>query len=254
MSDPYMGPIEYISDITPYIRKNVKDQSMTFVGESLEIRIPRKFEQHGMLIVSNSVIAPGVFDMVINGKYAAALNLLAQITIHPTDISSMTYDGVDYVVLHLTHGDTFMESYNVVQNDKFIYVLWTEFINNGGLPYWFDYRALLRMFEHARELTGNGIGVSQSVYEGIIAHLSRNPDNISQQYRLTDMKGKMLLVAIKSVSQAPESTIARLNGSYFADDGLTSALIYKVEQNKPFEDLLRGVSTGAVQAPNEALI
>lgn len=241
MSSPYPHEMKPISDISPYFRKDEKDFSMTFIGESLELRIPSRFSQYGALIISDVVTTIGVMDMIIDDTYQTGMNLLATITIEPTDMGRMTYEGVDYVVLKLKSGDKFMTSYRVVQDPKIVYVLWTEFITSGSPIYTLDYDGLLKLFDNVRELTGSGIGVSRSVYEGIIAHIARDKDHLTTQYRLTDMTKPMKLVALKSVSQAPTGTIARLNGSYFRDDGLTSALRFQVDQQQPFENLLRGL-------------
>ncbi len=255
MVSPYVKPLQTIDSISPYFKKDAKKFTMTFVGESLELRIPRKFMQHGILSVGDgSVTTPGVMDMIIDGKYHVGFNLLASITIEPSDMGQMTYNGIEYLVLHLKQGDVFMSSFRVIQDPHIVYVLWTEFITNGGLPYFFDYTSLLKLFDHVRELTGSGIGVSRSVYEGIIAHISRDQNKLSVQYRLTDMVKPMRLVALKSVSQAPTGTVARLNGSYFRDEGLTSALRYQVDEQQPFENLLRGLSSSTDEDRNAAVL
>lgn len=251
---PYSRAMQPIKDVSKYFKKNDKDFSMTFIGESLELRIPLKFKQHGTLTIGDTVTTPGVMDMIIDDSFQVGINLLASITIVPSDISQMTYQGIEYLVLHLKEGDTFMTSYRVIQDQHIVYVLWTEFITNGGVPYWYDYDSLLKIFNNVRELTGGGIGVSRSVYEGIIAHIARDRNKLSQQYRLTDMRKPMKLVALKSVSQAPTGTIARLNGSYFRDEGTTSALRYEVDQQQPFENLLRGLSSSVNEDPDHAVL
>jgi hypothetical protein len=247
---PYKHPVTPIRDVSKYFKKDEKTSSILFIGDSLELRIPLKFKQHGVLTVSDNVTTPGIMDMIFDDKYQAGLNILAAFTIIPSEIDEMTYDGIDYLVLRLKKGDTFMTSYRVIQDPYIVYVLWTEFITYGGIIYTLDYDALLKLFAHVYELTGGGIGVSRPVYEGIIAHLARDPDNISKQYRLTDMKKKMSLVALKSVSQAPTGTVARLNGSFFKTEGVTAALRHQVNEHQPFEDLLRGLPSGINENPD----
>lgn len=253
MSSPYTKSLTNITDISKYFKKN-KDFSMSFMGEKLEIRIPRKFTQHGVLVISDTVTTPGIVDLIIDDTYQASLNLLASITIEPSDMGQMTYEGIEYLVLYLKQGDKFMTSTRAIQDPHIVYVLWTEFITNGGVPYWYNYDGLLKIFDHVRELTGQGIGVSRSVYEGIIAHISRDKNKLSVQYRQTDMKKPMELVALKSVSQAPTGTIARLNGSYFRDEGLTSALRYQVDQQQPFENILRGLPPSVNENKDEVVL
>lgn len=236
---PYLNPLTPISDITPYFKKN-KDGSIIFIGESLELRIPSKFQQYGALIISDNVSTFGIFDMIINDKFHVGFNLLAPITICPSDISQMTYANIEYVVLTLSHGDTFMTSTRVLQDPNVVYVLWSEWITSGKVAYWMTYDSLLKVFENVKELTGQGIGVSRSVFEGIVAHISRDQDDVTKLYRLSDMTKPAKMIALNAIGVASTSTISRLNGSYFADEGLTSALRHEVDQQQPFENILRG--------------
>jgi hypothetical protein len=224
---------------------------MTFIGESLELRIPRGFERYGAMTIGEDVTTIGTMDMIIDGKYQCYLNILAQITIVPSEITNMTYKGVDYICLHLKSGDTFMTSYRVIQNSNIVYAIWTEWITGGKVPYALDYEGLLKLFEHVRELTGSGIGVSRSVYEGIISHICRDKDDVMKPYRLTDMKKPMQLIALKSISTATTGTVAKINGA-FLDQGLTAALLYEVDQQQPFENILRGIPASEMQHPDNA--
>lgn len=238
---PYSTDVRPIKDVAHYFRKDEKTTSLVFIGKKLEVRIPINFKKYGALTVTDVVTTIGVCDLIFDDEYQVGLNILAQITIEPSDIKTMTYKGVGYQVLTLKEGDKFMSSYRVVQDTHVVYVLWSEFITDGRVGYWYKYDDLLKIFRHAVELTGSGIGVSQSVFSGIIGHLARDNYKISVQYRLTDMKKPMRLVALNSISMASSSTIARLNGSYFRDAGLTSALRFEVDQPQPFENILRGL-------------
>lgn len=238
----YTKPLTPIKDIMKYFRKG-NDGSLTFIGKTLELRIPLKFKTYGALEQNgDSVITIGVMDMIFDDTYRAGLNILASITIEPDEISTMAYKGIDYLVLKLNEGSKFAQFTRVIQDNHVVYVLWSEFVTAGNLPYWFDYPATLALFANARSLTGSGIGVSRSVFEGIIAHIARDKDDLQKPYRLTSMKKPMELIALKSVSLAPTGTVARLNGSYMTSDGLTSALRYQVDEQQPFENILRGLS------------
>ena len=237
---PYQDDLKSINNVDKYFKKT-EDQQLIFTGDSLELRIPLKFQQYDALTIGDTVTTPALMDMIIDNKYHVGLNILASITIAHSDLGYMTYAGIEYLVLHLKQGDAFMTGYRVIQDPHIVYVLWSEFVTSGKVPYFLQYADMLRLFEHAREHTGSGIGVSRSVFEGIIAHLSRDKDKLSLQYRLTDMKKPFKMVALESVSRAPTSTIARLNGAYFRDEGVTSALRYQVDEQQPFENILRGI-------------
>lgn len=238
---PYTTPLKPIDDVSPFFTKN-KDGAMIFVGKTLEVRIPSSFEKHGVLQISEEVTTPGIFDLIIDNAYHVGLNLLATITVIPSNIRRMVYDSIEYVVLELETNDVFMTSTRVIQNPDLVYVLWSEFVTAGKLPYNWTYENTLRMFEHVRELTGQGIGVSRSVFEGIIAYLSRDRDKPFEQYRHTDMKKPFRMVALNDVSLAVNSTLSKLNGAYMRNEGITSALRYQVEEIKPFDNILRGIN------------
>ena len=250
----YTQSLSSIDDISKYFVKDPKTFTMTFIGESLELRIPRKFSQHGMLEIGDQVTTIGLMDMIFDDTYRAGLNILASITISPSEIGSITYAGVEYTTLHLKHGDQFMSSYVVIQNPHIVYVLWTEFVTNGGVPYWLSYHDFLKLFEYVNELTGEGIGVSRSVFECIISHICRDKNNVANPYRLTNMKSPMQTIALKSISQSTSSTTARLNGSYFRDEGLTAALRYQVDDQQPFENLLRGLSSAVTEDARASIL
>ena len=237
---PYTKDLKPISDISPYFKKT-KNNSIVFTGESLEIRIPSKFSQYGYLIISDEISTLGVFDMIIDDEYHVGMNILGTITIVPSDTDTMTYDQIDYTVLYLKNSDVFIKNTKILKDPNVVYTLWSEWITDGRVPYYINYTNLLKMFENVKELTGQGIGVSRSVFEGIIAYLARDPKDKSRQYRLSNMKDPMHFVALSSVSEGPSGTLARLNGAYFRDQGLTAALKIKVTDEQPFENILRGI-------------
>jgi hypothetical protein len=245
---PYAKPLKPISSVAAYFEDR-PDGSKIFTGQSLEIRIPQKFSGHGMLTIGDGNITTlGVFDMIIDDTYHVALNLLGSITCNPSDIGSFTYDGIDYATAMFKHGDVFMTATRILQDKHVVYVLWTEWVSGGNIAYWIEYKHLLAVFEHVKELTGDGIGVGRSVFEAIIAHLARDEDDVRIAYRLTDMTKPMRWTALKSISTATSNTSSKLIGSYFKDDGLTSALRYESDQHQPFENLLRGLPTHIEQS------
>jgi hypothetical protein len=246
---PYSTPLQPIDSVKAYFT-DLPDGSKIFTGKRLEVRIPAGFAKYGMLSVGEFVTTLGMCDLIIDDTYHVGLNILGQISIYPSDMGKFSYQGIDYITLFLNNNDVFISNTRIIQDSNVVYCVWSEFITAGKIPYYWTYSSLLAIFQHVRELTGQGIGVSRSVFEGIIAHISRDRNNISKQYRLTDMSEPFKLIALKSISQGPTGTIARLNGSY-SSDGLTSALRYEVDQPQPFENILRGVSSAMSNQAND---
>lgn len=239
---PYVHSVEPIKDIDRFFLYDEKQHTMTFIGKTLELRIPKRFEVYGLLTVADTVQTLAVFDMIIDEQYQCSLNLLASIDITPSEISDMVYDDVPYLVLYLKHGDRLITHTQVVKDQSIISALYVEFITRGKPLYTFGYLDLALLFDRAKALTGSGIGVDRVLFEMIISHLARDPSDIFKQYRYTDMAEPAHLIRLRSVSYAPSSTSARLLGSYF-DDGLAASLIHHNESNQPFEDMLRGLPT-----------
>lgn len=240
MDSPYATPVTPIDDIMQYMKVD-KDGTWYFIGRTLEIRIPKRFSVYNCLDIGDEVQTLGICDLIVDSKYQFPLNLLAIITIIPSEITSMTYKGVPYVVLHLKTNDVFMVTCDVIKNDNVIFATWSDFINYGNTIYTLSYRGLGLLYDDVKEVTGSGIGVGRSVYEVAIAFLTRDQKNPLQPYRLTDMAEPPRWVALRSISLARTGTMSRLSGSYF-DIALTASLRYQVNTRQPFEDILQGVS------------
>jgi len=239
-NSPYTHDVEHITNVDKFFRYDADNHCMIFVGESLELRVPKRFEVYGLLEVTETVTCVGVMDLIIDEKYQAGLNLLAKIEVAPREISEMVYDENAYLVMYLEHGDRFITHTQVVRDGSIVPSLYVEFITRGKTIYTLDYVKLALLFDRAKAMTGSGIGVDRVLFEMIVSHLARSQDDVFKQYRHTDMAKSMRLIRLRSVSYAPTSTTARLLGSYF-DDGLTASLIHQVAHEQPFENLLRGL-------------
>lgn len=246
MDSPYTTPVTPLYDIMKYMRVE-KDGTWYFTGKTLEIRIPKRFSVYNCLDIGDEVQTLAICDMIVDGQYQFPLNLLAMITIIPSDVTQWTYKGVPYIVLHLQTNDVFMKSSDVLKNDGSIFATWSDFINFGNTIYSLSYRGLGLMYSDVEETTGSGLGVGPSVYEVAVAFLSRDQKQPLMPYRLTDMKLPPRYVALRSIPLARTGTMSRMSGVYF-DTALTASLRYQVTTNQPFEDIARAVS--AMQRSN----
>ena len=238
MDSPYLNPLTHIKDISPFMETDPKTGKVTFIGETLEIRIPQRYEVYDLLMIEDKVTSLAVFDMIIDGKFQTTLNLLATITISPSDQGTMTYDNVPYLVLFLNKGDVFMQTSDLVRNPGIVYAMWIEFVTQGKLLYTYKYDDLAMMFDQVRLCCGRGLGVGRSIFEAVMAFLCRDPQNVFVPYRLSKRDKPFEFIALRDVSNAPTGTMARLTGSYF-DDALTASLRYEITEHQPYEDILR---------------
>lgn len=213
---------------------------LRFIGDQLEFHVPRRYEKYGFLDIRDTVDTLGVGRLIIDGKYSTNLALLNVIRIIHSDLEEIVVNNVPYLVVHLRKGDIFLQDVNLIKNPQTVYALWVEFIAYGRPLYTFEHFEMVRLFDHILELTGITLGVDRSLYELLLAYLYRDSDSLFVQYRYTDMKNPPKLIPIRSVRYAPDTTTARLAGSYFKE-GEVASLLRDQTQNSPFEDLYRAI-------------
>lgn len=229
-----------IKDFDAYLRYDDKLHTMTFTGETLELRVQKRYSVYDLLEISDTVKTLGIMDALIDGKYQVACTTLAVFETAPSDIEETVIENIPYIVLRYTKNDLFTVNTQMVQNSGIIYAVYMELISRGKIPYWFGYDDIAKVFDRVREMTGSGIGADQVIFELEVAHLSRSADDLSLMYRYTKPQSPMKFIPIKSVAYAPTSVMARLSGSRF-DDGLAASLQLTSRVNQPLEDLFRAI-------------
>lgn len=232
--------LKHITDISPYFKYDEKKHTMTFIGDTLEIRIPKRFDAYGLLNITDVVECLGIMDLIIDGTYNAHLHLLALLTVEPSEVSVKMIEGQEYQILTLYNGDRFISNTVVVKNQSIVYALYVEFITRGNIIYTMGYQDLIWLFDSVKQMCDTSLPVDHAIFEMLYAHLARDGQDKFKQYRHTDMKAPFEFVGLKSVSFAPDSTTARLLGAYYAD-GEMASLLHTNEDRQVFEDLLRGV-------------
>ena len=236
---PYTKSYTKIQDIDPFFEYDSEKKTMRFIGETLEVRVPKRFEVYGLLQVHNNVETVGIMDLIIDETYQAGLHLLAKIVTYPTNIWVTTIQNIEYMVFSYTTGDLFIENTEVVKDSNIIYAVYVEFMTRGNMMYTFTYNDIARLFDSSKIVTGSSIPVDHSILEMVYSHLSRDQDNKFDQYRHTDMSEPFSFIALRSVGYAPDSTTSRMLGSYF-DEGVNANLVHENDTRHPVEDLLRG--------------
>lgn len=236
--NPYKKELIHIKDIDQFFEYNSETKEMTFIGEALEVLIPKRYEVYNYLTISDTVKTLAVLDMIINDTYHVGLLALTTIEMEADDVSTIMIGEIQFVALTLSKGSRFICNTERIADGDIVYSLWMEFITRGKLLYNIDYDTLSTLFDQAKSMCDTNIDVDHVIFETIYSHLSRDPNNLSVQYRHTDMKEAFKLISLRSVGYATTSTTSRLLGSYFGS-ALNSSLIQEVQERTPVEDLLR---------------
>ena len=217
--------------------KEVKD-SIIFTGDTLEVYLPERFEQHGCLSIGDEVSSLAIFDMLINGEIKSGLLLPAKIILRPSDVSTVTRNGDKFFKLEFVKNDVFIKNVNIVQDAQLAYIIFYEMINGGRVPDFMTYEMTATIFDAVIEVAGVKFPTDHVVFEMMTAMLHRDQHNISLQYRLADTSKPPMNIPMMLVSLAAMSTTARVVGSYM-DDGIDSSLVNASDNNSDIEDLLR---------------
>lgn len=228
-----------IKSVKKYFKLDASKKKLIFTGNKLVVHIPKRYEVYGLLDIGNTITTMGIVNLIINDKEQAGLMLLALLEMeYSENLEEVEINGLTYLVVTLHKGDVFMNKTQVIQTGNIAYAMFIEFISLGKLPYFIDHDNSAFLFDSSGPMTGSKLDVEHVIFELICAHLSRDPDNIDKFYRHTNMKKPSKRIMLRSVAHGPESTTAKLLGSYFGD-GLTSALTADPTDQHSIEDMLR---------------
>lgn len=224
-------------DINNYLER--KGEMFVFVGEAMSIYIPMTYQKYGLLSITDTVNALGVFDIDIKGEPSHGLFLPAVLTMQPSNTAFVTVKGVDYCKCTFTKGDIFILKNKVVQDAHLAYVMFVEYVQYARMPQFMSYDLCAFIFDIIKKVTTSKLDVNHAVFEMLFAHLARDKNNIKVPYRKTDMTEPPRFVKLDDAANATLSTTAKLTGGYF-QDAINGAIASPNEEtSSDIEDLLR---------------
>jgi len=231
------NPETILSDL-----KVLNDKRM-ITKKGCSIYIPESYQDHRLVNIGVETYILGMFAIVIGNEYGVSL-APAMMRINPDNIRTVKVDEVSYFEFTFEPGSTVVANVDVVQDNQILYTIYNEFIAKGSVPWYFTYRDMGELFSLARQYTATRLGANHAITELMVATISRNPDNLTQQYRHIVTKPQDLhqtppkIIKLNSVTYGATNTTAKLIGAYY-EEGLISALVSPSERVEPIEDLLR---------------
>lgn len=227
------------------VRKALKfDESGQIVAlKPVTICFPERFTTKKLAEVGSTVSATGIMAVRCDNDYGVA-TINAMIRFTPTYITTVKYDGEDYLELNFDAGAIVTPNYNVVKDDLLVYWIYSEIIAKGKVPWYLNYEDLAKLFLSAQQYAGFKVGTNHAIMEMFAAAVSRDTKNPKRyarhttQHRLSTLADAPDFIALRNVSYGPSNTTAKLMGSYF-DEGMTSALNDPAAKTERIEELLR---------------
>lgn len=225
-------------DYRKYFVKDHKTKQVRFMGKRLDVYIPKRYKNHGSLVVQETIITLGIFEMVIDETITVGYMLPAHIGMVPTETAEVSYKGQPCVHAVFYTNDLFIKSTEVVKNQGIAYVLFKEFVDLGKQPDFISYQQSAFMFDGIQRVSGVRFPVDHAIFEIIFSHLYRDLDQVTIPYRNTEMVKAPIRIPLSAVAHAATSTTAKIVGSYF-DNGVNSALVNQADEPSSIENILR---------------
>ena len=225
-------------NISTLLKVDKKEKCVYSLVDNLEVHIPKRYENYGLLSIAENVMTMGIFDIYHQDKLVGGLLLSATIQMEASDIVFKSIDTKDFVILKFKKGDKFIVRTDVVQNRKIAYFIFSEFISLGNLPKFLQYKDMMTLFDIIGKTCSVGFGANHVIFEMMWAHLFRDEDDLTKQYRHTKMDKPAKFINLQSVTYAPDSTSTRIIGPYFTD-GVNSALANENTVRSNLEDFMR---------------
>jgi len=217
------------------------DDSIKYMStKELHILIPKYYEKFQMIKVETEVKTLGIFSFWFDKESDQhEFFLPAVITMVPSEIVFKTVGGEEYVYCTFRKGDTFIKNRNVVKAEYIAYALFSMYLEKGRMPDLISYDKEAFMFDIVGNVTGSkASSFNHSIFEVIYAHLARDPKDVHQFYRLTDMKYPPIRLKLSNLPNVTTSLTSRLISGYLTQS-ITTSLIHENEFESPLEELLR---------------
>lgn len=200
--------------------------------------LPQPWLEKGLLTLGEKTTLLAIYALVIGNVYAVSTTL-TMIESDPSVITTETIDDNEFYVLHYKPGDRFIVDANCVRRDSLPYRVFDTVLDRGKVPWFLTGEDLAQIYETSKHFASVGYPVDHSVFEIIIASLSRQKQDRSKFYRNGGRFDEPpVFIPFRSVMYGASNTTAKLIGAYWTE-GLTSALVYPSERKEVIEDLLR---------------
>lgn len=210
----------------------------------LKIIFPERYKDRELAMIGEETYIVGFFCICDESNNFAVSMIPAMIRTEPDRINRLTVDDQPFTVLEYDVGSKIISNSNVLMNDNLVYKIYNELLELARIPFYYDYEDVPKFFRETPKYNGFPLGSDPVMLEYLTAFMYRNPDDLSQSFRLLDNARKRLsttepiLVGLNDVSVGSSNFITKVTKSY-TTDGITSGLNNPAVRAERIETMLR---------------
>lgn len=219
------------------IFKKVNDKIYVDVAK-LDVYIPERYTEFKFCTIEEYVTTFGILDLVVNDSELHGLLLPNFITLDSKEVTKETIDNKSYIKCGFKKNDVFMSNRTIIKNKFLVIRMFKEFIGFANLPRFINYENCHKLFSNVQQMADMNLNAGPEIMEMIFAYLYRSSNNLRIQARYINKNEPNEFIGLRNVSYGPDSTSAKIFGSYMAD-GINSSLVNPNEESKQLEDIMR---------------
>lgn len=220
--------------------KTLSDGSIV-TTEDLVIHFPERFLTKGIAIESQEYSCIGMFAIIVGNKFAL-MNVIAMLTMQPSDTRKFVFEGQSYVEWSFNKGSTFIKTTDLVKNNNLVGLIFEEFTSKGNVPYYYSYEDYSKIYSSSSKYAGANLGNSD-IMAVIASSIARWPTQPDFHYRqgLAHYTGKIpptpKYIGMSDMN-ASTNAISRLRGVYF-NRGISNSIVNPTKRLEQTDVLIR---------------
>jgi len=225
------------------IKKKFKTVGDTIIcKDDIYVMFPEKFIPKRLAIMGPTIKLVSLYAILDKNYNYATVIAPVYITLTPSNVNDVIVNGVMYKLLEFSKDSVYCGNRNLVQNDSFMYDLFTELYRLGNIPWYINYKMLSNIFLESKKYANSNIGNDPLAFEILSAIIARDVKDKKVQYRhiinSIDANKPISYVGIDDRLYAYDNTVAKIMGSYM-EDGLTTAILDPEKETTLLSSLLR---------------
>lgn len=214
----------------------IKDNALC-TKEDINIVYPSRFLDKGLVDLDNVIKLTSIFAITDYNKNYAVVCLPIMQTFTPSGSKEVKYKDVNYSILQFDKNTVVNPNMESVINSTLTQVIFDEFIVQGKIPWYLDYKDIPELFSKADKYARVSLGDNPLTFEIIAALITRKTDN-KLVYHRQAIKEPYSYVGLNNVYYGYTNTDNKLIGGYFSE-GIVTSLVSPEKETTNISKIFR---------------